>query len=159
MRQNFAISNLQLSCHRLPGTDDNEDKKMLMRYDSYTNEMVLLSEDEVSFLQRQIQKDLANCEQRIFIHNRNISKPPIKSTDPHDRFEWQNKCQEWYKGGIELQYENDALVDWDDIISDIVESGVHNGIRTDYPDDTCMFIKVKSSVNGINTVLIKPRQF
>lgn len=122
-------------------TDNDEGKKMLTRYDSYANEMVLLSEDEVSFLQRKIQQDLADCERRTFIHNRNIPKCPINSTDPHDRWDWQNKCQEWYRTGIALQYENDALVDWADIISDIVESGVHNGIRTDYPDDTLYVYK------------------
>lgn len=132
---------LRYNVHIRFSSDDNEDKKMLIRYDSYTNEMVLLSEDEVSFLQRQIQKDIADCERRTFIHNSNIPKHPINSTDRHDRFDWQNKCQEWYRAGIELQYENDALVDWEDIISGIVNSGVHNGIRTDYPDDTLYVYK------------------
>ena len=68
--------------------DNDEDKKMLTRYDSYANEMVLLSEDEVSFLQRKIQQDLADCERRTFIHNRNIPKRPMNSTDPHDLWDW-----------------------------------------------------------------------
>ncbi len=122
-------------------TNGDENKKMLIRYDSYANEMVLLSENEVSFLQRKIQQDLTDCERRTFIHNRNIPKRPINSTDLHDRLDWQSKCQEWYRTGIALQYENDALVDCGDIISDIVESGVHNGIRNDYPDDTLYVYK------------------
>ena len=116
-------------------TDGDEYKKILIQYDSYA------SEDEVAFLQRKILQDITDCERRISIHNRNIPKRPTNSTDPHDRWDWQNKCQEWYKTGIELQYENDLLVDWADIISDIVESGVHKGIRTNYPDDTLYVYK------------------
>ena len=122
-------------------TDNDEDIKMLMRYDSYANEMVLLSEYEVSFLQRKIKNDLADCDRRTFIHDRNIPKCPKNSTNLHDRLDWRNKCQEWYRAGIALQYENDALVDCADIITEIVESGAHNGIRTDYPDDTLYVYK------------------
>lgn len=132
---------LRYNAHIRFSTDSNEDKKMLIRYDSYTNEMVLLSEDEVSFLQRKIQQDITDCERRTFIHNRNIPKRPINSTDPHDRWDWQSKCQEWYRTDIELQYEHDTLEEWAGIVSDIVESGVHNGIRTDYPDDTLYVYK------------------
>lgn len=132
---------LRYNVHIRFSTDDNENKKMLIRYDSYANKMVLLSEDEVSFLQRKIQQDLTDCERRTFVHNRNILKQHINSTDSHYRRDWRNMCQEWYRTSIALQYENDALADWADIISDIVESGVHNGIRANYPDDTLYVYK------------------
>ncbi len=120
---------------------DSEYNQTLIRYDSYAKEMVLLSEDEVMFLQRKIQQDLTDCERKTFIHDKNIPKLPINATDLHIILEWQNKCQEWYRTSIELKYEHDILEEWESIVSDIVESGVHNGIRTNYPDDTLYVYK------------------
>ena len=121
--------------------DSEDDKKTLARYDSYAGKLVLLSEDEVSFLLRKIQQDVADCEKRTNLHAINFPKRPVNFADPYDRWAWQDKCQEWFKAGIDLQYENDALNDWEDIVSGIIASGIHNGIRTDYPDDTLYVYK------------------
>lgn len=111
--------------------EKDEMVSQLIRYDQYSDKMILLSEDEASFLLNKIRHDLSDCEKRIKQHEKPVSTQKNNST-----YNWNQACQNWFKKSIELRKEFEALEENEQIISDIIESGVHDGIITEYPDDT-----------------------
>lgn len=111
--------------------EKDEMVSQLIRYDQYSDKMVLLSEDEASFLLKSIRHDLSDCEKRISQHEKSIAT--VKTDNAYN---WNQTCQKWFQKSHELKKEYEILEENAQIVSDIIESGVHEGIVTEYPDDT-----------------------
>ncbi len=104
----------------------------------YSNKMAKLSELELKYLYNKIQSDRANCRIQIEANERRVPKFAVLDgeTTIGAKHRWHEKCQEWLKKSLELQKEEELLEECEGIVSDIVESGAHNGIVSTYSDDT-----------------------
>ena len=104
----------------------------------YSSKMAKLSELELKYLYNKIQSDLANCRIQIEANERRVPKFAVidGETTIGAKHRWYEKCQEWLKKSLELQKEEELLEECESIVSDIVESGAHNGIVSTYADDT-----------------------
>lgn len=111
--------------------DDFEYYGKLYRYDSYAKKMIILPECESLFLLDQIRQDLNQCENRIEQHDRTFPNP--NSLPLIGR---RGAYRDWCKKYNNLQKEKDYLIECEEVVSNIIDSGVHTNIHISYPDDT-----------------------
>lgn len=119
-------------------TKDGEE--MLARFSGSFNkgrELIPLTKVEADELLSTIEGDLDKISQQIKKHCEKL--PPRMGQGGLPRQKWLDvlkEQEEWLQIRIELDREYDCVQSCYDIVSTIIESGAHNDIYTDFPDET-----------------------
>lgn len=109
----------------------------LLHFDCEMGKLAPLSEVEVLYLLGKIRQDLEDCQYRLAQHNADMrEKGNVLCDTAESRIKWEQFCRDWFIGSNELFDEEFSLTECEEIVSNIIESGVHNGIVDTYPDDT-----------------------
>lgn len=116
----------------------------LMRYDLEKETMVMLTEHEASELlstinahQEAVDKQIAQC----------LETPPRTMTTGitvgQGHLEILREQEAWITNQIALEREAELLCEVYEIVADVLETGVHVGVYTSFPDDTLYIHKGK----------------
>ena len=116
--------------------EDDKDAHFLMGYNSVLKKRVPLTQHEAQNLLISIQGDITSLKLRMKNHSENV--PPILREETH----WKERSniiqlqERWLGEHVELERELCLLEECEEIVREIVESGVHSNVHPITPDET-----------------------